>query len=44
MFHHDPGHDDGQLQSLAHQATDDAARLGVEGEVQLAREGETFDL
>jgi len=44
LFHHDPSHDDGRLQSLAGQATEDAARLGIDGEVQLAREGMAFDL
>jgi phosphoribosyl 1,2-cyclic phosphodiesterase len=44
LFHHDPAHDDGRLQSLAGQATEDAARLGIDGEVQLAREGTAFDL
>jgi phosphoribosyl 1,2-cyclic phosphodiesterase len=44
MFHHDPGHDDVRLQSLEHQATEDAAGLGVEAAVRLAREGEKFDL
>jgi phosphoribosyl 1,2-cyclic phosphodiesterase len=44
MFHHDPSHDDARLQSLESQASAEAARLGIEGRVQLAREGEAFDL
>jgi phosphoribosyl 1,2-cyclic phosphodiesterase len=44
LFHHDPSHDDGRLESLAGQATEDAARLGIEGRVQLARERRAFDL
>jgi phosphoribosyl 1,2-cyclic phosphodiesterase len=44
MFHHDPGHDDARLQSLESQASAEAARLGIEGRVQLAREREVFDL
>jgi phosphoribosyl 1,2-cyclic phosphodiesterase len=44
LFHHDPSHDDARLLSLAGQATEDAARLGVESRVQLARERQAFDL
>jgi phosphoribosyl 1,2-cyclic phosphodiesterase len=44
LFHHDPSHDDARLQSLAGQATEDAARLGIDSRVQLAREGKAFDL
>ena len=44
LFHHNPSHDDGRLRSLAGQATEDAARLGIDSRVQLAREGEALDL
>jgi phosphoribosyl 1,2-cyclic phosphodiesterase len=44
LFHHNPSHDDGRLRSLAGQATEDAAHLGIDSRVQLAREGEAFDL
>ncbi len=44
MFHHDPSHDDERLRSLARQAVEDAARLGIDGRVHVAREGEAFDL
>ncbi len=44
LFHHDPAHDDRRLESLAVQATEDAARLGLDSRVQLAREGKAFDL
>jgi ribonuclease BN (tRNA processing enzyme) len=44
LFHHDPGHDDRSLQSLAEQAADAAASVGLDGRVELAREGVTFEL
>ncbi len=44
LFHHDPAHDDTQLESLARQASEQSARLGLEGGTQLAREGELFSL
>jgi phosphoribosyl 1,2-cyclic phosphodiesterase len=44
LFHHDPGHDDERLRSLEEQGAEDAAHLGIEAQVQLAREGEAFDV
>jgi len=39
MFHHDPTHDDRNLELLEDQAAEEAARLGADVRVQLAREG-----
>jgi phosphoribosyl 1,2-cyclic phosphodiesterase len=44
LFHHDPSHDDGRMRSLEDQARAEAARLGIEGPVQLAREEQAFEL
>jgi phosphoribosyl 1,2-cyclic phosphodiesterase len=44
LFHHDPSHDDARLRSLEGEASAEAARLGIEGPVQLAREEQAFDL
>jgi phosphoribosyl 1,2-cyclic phosphodiesterase len=44
MFHHDPTHDDRTLELLAEQASEQAASLGVEGSILLARERETFEV
>ena len=44
FFHHDPADDDGYLQSREAQAAEEAARIGLDGRVQLAREGQVLEL
>ena len=44
MFHHDPTHDDRTLELLAEQAAEQAAGLGVDGRIRLAREGQAFEV
>jgi len=44
LFHHNPSHDDARLESLARQASELSTRLGIDCQVQLAREGQIFDL
>jgi phosphoribosyl 1,2-cyclic phosphodiesterase len=44
MFHHDPTHDDLSLELLAQQAGEQAASLGIDGRIGLAREGQTFEI
>jgi ribonuclease BN (tRNA processing enzyme) len=44
LFHHDPTHDDRRLELLAEQAAEESVRLGADGRIQLAREGEAFQV
>jgi phosphoribosyl 1,2-cyclic phosphodiesterase len=44
LFHHDPSHDDSELHSLERQASAQASGLGVDGSLELAREGEIFEV
>jgi phosphoribosyl 1,2-cyclic phosphodiesterase len=44
LFHHDPSHDDAQLQSLAREASERSAGLQLDSRVDLAREGRVLDL
>jgi phosphoribosyl 1,2-cyclic phosphodiesterase len=44
LFHHDPSHDDRRLRALAEQAAEDAAGMGLDGRVELAREGAALEL
>jgi phosphoribosyl 1,2-cyclic phosphodiesterase len=44
LFHHDPSHDDSELHSLARQASAQASGLGLEGSLEMAREGEIFEV
>jgi phosphoribosyl 1,2-cyclic phosphodiesterase len=44
LFHHDPSHDDRRLAELAEQAAGDAGALGLDGRVDLAREGAAIEL
>lgn len=44
MFHHDPAHDDLQLEALAADIEDRWSRLGGAGTIELAREGQLIDL
>jgi ribonuclease BN (tRNA processing enzyme) len=44
LFHHDPAHDDAQLDAIGDDARKRWERLGGEGPIELAREGRTFAL
>jgi phosphoribosyl 1,2-cyclic phosphodiesterase len=44
LFHHDPTHDDRTLELLVEQAAEQAAGLGVDGGIRLAREGQAFEI
>jgi ribonuclease BN (tRNA processing enzyme) len=44
LFHHDPSHDDAQLQSLAREAGERSAGLQLDSRIDLAREGRVLDL
>jgi ribonuclease BN (tRNA processing enzyme) len=43
LFHHDPGHEDPQLEEMGEEAADRWERLGGGGPVELAREGLEID-
>jgi phosphoribosyl 1,2-cyclic phosphodiesterase len=44
MFHHDPEHNDPHLESLGAEVSDRWTRLGGEGTIELAHEGQVIDL
>jgi phosphoribosyl 1,2-cyclic phosphodiesterase len=44
LFHHNPSHGDAQLRALVQQASEEASRAGVDGQIQLACEGQAFTL
>lgn len=44
LFHHDPDHDDTHLDSLGEEVSDRWTRVGGAGKIELAREGQVFEL
>jgi len=44
LFHHDPEHDDAQLETIGAEAASMWARDGHEGKLEMAREGHVIDL
>jgi phosphoribosyl 1,2-cyclic phosphodiesterase len=44
LFHHDPGHDDAQLEALGEEASERWAELGEPGTAEMAREGRSLDV
>jgi phosphoribosyl 1,2-cyclic phosphodiesterase len=44
LFHHDPGHDDARLDALGEQAAERWAAGGRDAPLELAREGQSFEL
>ncbi|MGH2985953.1 MAG: MBL fold metallo-hydrolase [Solirubrobacterales bacterium] len=44
LVHHDPGHDDALLETLALETSDRWTQLGGEGRAEVGREGDAFEL